>query len=87
MTTQYVTLDEAKKIAKEIGEIGGGVRPYLEDDNDNSGSTSRNTLAGRSRRRRTASGSSITSALSMELMASMPDSSRRRWPTAQRAGR
>lgn len=28
MTTQYVTLDEAKKIAKQIGEIGGGVLPY-----------------------------------------------------------
>lgn len=37
MTTQYTTLDEAKKLAKEIGEIGGGVRRYIQDDNDNSG--------------------------------------------------
>lgn len=35
--TQYTTLDEAKTIAKQLSEIGGGVLPYNSDDSDASG--------------------------------------------------
>jgi hypothetical protein len=31
MTTQFVTLDAAKKIAEQLGTIGGGVLPYKSD--------------------------------------------------------
>jgi hypothetical protein len=31
MTTQFLTLAEAKKVAKDIGDIGGGVLPCSDD--------------------------------------------------------
>lgn len=37
MTTQFVTLDEAKKLAKELATIGGGVLPYNPEDPERSG--------------------------------------------------
>ena len=37
MTTQFVTLAEAQDVAKLLGAIGGGVRPYKADDNEESG--------------------------------------------------
>lgn len=35
--SQFVTLDEAKRLAKELGMIGGGVLPYNEYDSELSG--------------------------------------------------
>ena len=35
--SQFVTLEDAKKIAKALGEIGGGVAPYNADLPDESG--------------------------------------------------
>lgn len=37
MTTQFVTLEEARKTAKALGDIGGGVLPYNADDPEVSG--------------------------------------------------
>lgn len=35
--SQFVTLDEAKRLAKELGTIGGGVLPYNQFDSELSG--------------------------------------------------
>lgn len=35
--SQFVTLEEAKRIARELGAIGGGVPPYNPDDPEISG--------------------------------------------------
>lgn len=35
--TQFTTLEEAKRIARELGAIGGGVLPYDANDNERSG--------------------------------------------------
>jgi hypothetical protein len=35
--SQFVTLEEAKRLAKELGNIGGGVLPYNEYDSELSG--------------------------------------------------
>lgn len=37
MSNQFVTLEQAKKVAKELGAIGGGVPPYNQDDSETSG--------------------------------------------------
>lgn len=37
MTSQFVTLEDAKKIANELGSIGGGVMPFNADDPESSG--------------------------------------------------
>ena len=35
--SQFATLAEAQAIAKKLGTVGGGVKPYNADDNDASG--------------------------------------------------
>jgi hypothetical protein len=35
--SQFVTLEEAKRLAKELGNIGGGVLPFNEFDSEISG--------------------------------------------------
>jgi hypothetical protein len=37
MTTQFTTFEEAQRIAKEVGAIGGGVLPFQAEDPERSG--------------------------------------------------
>lgn len=36
-SVQFVTLETAKDVAKKLGDIGGGVLPYIPDDVEKSG--------------------------------------------------